>query len=109
MASAARMVESRWAMTMAVRPVSAAAKRLLHRDLRLRVEVGGRLVEQHHLRSREQEAGDREPLALAARQPVAALADHGVEPSGSDRTSSVEAGALERLPAAPPRRRRGSA
>ena len=54
-------------------------ERALYEDLVLGVEVARGLVEDHHRRVFEQQAGDGEPLLLAARQPVAALADDRVE------------------------------
>ena len=51
----------------------------LHRHLRLRVEVGRRLVEHHDIGCLEQQAGDGEPLLLPSREPVTAVTDEGVE------------------------------
>ena len=53
---------------------------LLHDALRDRVESGCRLVEQQHRRILQQHARDRDALLLAAREPVAALADDRVVP-----------------------------
>ena len=80
-----RMVDSRCAITSDVRPVSAVSQRVLDRGLRLAVEVRGRLVEDDDARPLEQHPGDRQPLLLAARHPVAAVADHGVEAFGERR------------------------
>ena len=55
--------------------------------LGLAVEVGGRLVEDHDRRGLQQQPRDGEPLPLTAGQPVAAVADHGVEAVGQSRTS----------------------
>ena len=55
-------------------------ERLLDQPLGFGVERGGRLVEQQDRRVAQQRAGDREALALAARQPRAAFAQEGVEP-----------------------------
>ena len=46
--------------------------------LALGIERGGRLVEDQDARLGDERAGDREPLALAARQIGAALLDHRV-------------------------------
>ena len=73
-------------------------QRLLHRGLGLRVEVGGRLVEDHDPRLGQQQPGDRQALALAARQPVAALADHGVETVGQRAHEPRQPGLVERRP-----------
>jgi hypothetical protein len=57
-------------------------ERALHRGLGLQVEVRGRLVEHNHRRRFEQQSGQRDPLLLAARQPVPAIAGDGVKPVG---------------------------
>ena len=57
-------------------------QRPLDGDLGLGVEVGGRLVEHDDVGRLEQQAGDGEPLLLAAAEPVAAVADDGVETLG---------------------------
>ena len=64
--------------------------------LRLGVEVRCRLVEDHDRGVLQQHAGDGEPLLLAARQAVAALADHRVVPLGEARDQVVDAGGLAR-------------
>ena len=69
-------------MTIEVRPASAVLQGLLHRHLGLGVEVGGRLVEDDDVGRLEQQPGDGDALLLAAREPVAAVADDGVEPVG---------------------------
>ena len=46
----------------------------------------GRLVEYDDPGSLEQQPRDRQPLPLATREPVAAVADHGVEPVGHAAT-----------------------
>ena len=46
------------------------------------VEVGGGLVQDDDAGAGEEEAGDRQALALAAGEAVAALADDGVEAIG---------------------------
>ena len=53
--------------------------RLAHQLLVAAVEARGRLVEQQHGRRREQRAGDREPLALAAGEHDAVFADRSAE------------------------------
>ena len=66
-------------------------ERALDRELRLGVEVRRRLVEDDDRGVLEQHAGDREPLLLAARHPVAALADHRVVAVGEARDQVVDA------------------
>ena len=78
MRSAFCTVDSRWAMTSVVRFCVNRAKRLLHQPLRFGVERARRLVEQQDRRILEDGAGERQALALAARQPQAAVADLGV-------------------------------
>ncbi len=60
-------------------------ERPLDRRLRLGVQVRGGLVQHHHRRGLEQQPGQRDPLLLAAGQPVAAVAHDGVEPVGQHR------------------------
>ena len=78
MRSASRIVDRRWAITSAVRPASAVVERRLDGGLVLVVEVAGGLVEDHDRRVLQQQPGDGQALLLAAAQPVATLADHGV-------------------------------
>ena len=73
-----RIVDSRWAMTIAVRPASSRRRPCLDRALGLDVDVRGRLVEHEDARVGDQCAGERDQLALAGRQLHAALADLGV-------------------------------
>ena len=70
----------------------------LDRDLGLRVEVGGGLVEDHDARAGQQQPGDRESLALSAGEPVAPLADDRVEPVGQRAHEVTEACVVDRLP-----------
>src|SRR5690606_2376398 len=53
-------------------------ERLLHGALAFRIERARRLVEQQDRRVLEERAGDRDALALAAREPHAALAEERV-------------------------------
>ena len=53
-------------------------ERLLDHRLVLGIDRGQRLVEDQDRRVAQQRAGDRQALALAAGQPGAALADHGL-------------------------------
>ena len=69
-ASAARSCEMTSVVRSRIRSPSEAAQ--------LGVEARGRLVEHEHRRVGQQRAGDRDPLALAAGQPAAALAELGV-------------------------------
>ena len=73
--SASRIVERRCAMMNAVRPCEQAAERAL--DLPLGADVDGarRLVEDQDARVGEQRARERDELALAEREPRAALAE----------------------------------
>ncbi len=64
----------------------------LHRGLVLGVEVAGGLVEDDDAGVLEQHAGDGQALLLAARQPVAPLADQGVEPVGQGGDDVPDAG-----------------
>ena len=64
-------------MTNTVRPGEQPVDRFLHQPLRLRVERGRGFVENEDRRIGEQRAGDRQPLALPAGEPRAALAEHG--------------------------------
>ena len=74
-ASAPSRVDRRWAIRISVRRPDSAAQRPHHRALRLVVEGRGRLVEHDHVRVVVERPGDADALALAARQPRAALAD----------------------------------
>ena len=65
-------------MVIVVRPRRSLVERRLDRALGLVVQRAGRLVEHQHPRVAQQRAGDRQPLLLAAGEPVAAGADHGV-------------------------------
>ena len=88
--SAATTVDSRWAIDQhraaGGRPGDGVAQRLLVD----RVELRRRLVEQQQARPAQQRAGDRDALALAARERGAALADGGVEAVGEPRHELVE-------------------
>ncbi len=53
-------------------------ERVLDERLRLRVEMGGGLVEDQDLGVLEDDPGDRDALLLSSRQPVSALADDRV-------------------------------
>ena len=80
-------------------PARGGIQSRLHDALAHRVERAGRLVEDEHGRVLQQHAGDRDPLLLAAREPVAALADHGVVALGERRDGVVDV-----APGAPPAR-----
>ena len=75
--SSARTVDRRWAMTIVVRPSSAAASPPGSAPPISAVEARGRLVQDQDRRVGQEGAGDRHPLALAAGQLDAALADQG--------------------------------
>ena len=72
------MVESRWAMTMEVRPARAVSS-ARWMGLGFGIEMGGGLVENDNVRRLEEQTGDSKALLLAAGEAVAALADHGFE------------------------------
>ena len=73
-----RIVERRWAITIAVRPASRRRRPCSMRALGVQVDVRGRLVEHEDARVGDQRAGERDQLALAGRELRAALADFGV-------------------------------
>ena len=79
----------------------AAGERGLERHLDgalgLRVEVRRRLVEHDDVRRLEQQAGDGDALLLAAGEPVAAVADHGVEAVGQRLDERQDLRAAQRL------------
>ena len=89
--SASRTVDSRWAITIVVRPTASASSASCTCALRLDVERAGRLVEHQHRRVAQDRSRDREALRLAAREPVAALADDGVEALRQPRQHVVDA------------------
>ena len=60
--------------------------------------MGGGLVEDHHSRLGQQEAGDGEPLTLAAREAVAPFPHHGVEPVGQRLDQRRQPGLAQRVP-----------
>ena len=62
-------------MTTTVRPAAEPGDGLGDRRLGVGIEVGGRLVEDDEVGVAEERARDRDPLALAAAQPDAVLAD----------------------------------
>ena len=72
-------------------------ERLLHEPLRLRVERRGRLVEDEDRRVAQDRARDRDPLLLAAREAVAALADHRVVALRERRDQLVDLRRARRL------------
>ena len=65
-------------MMMVVRPRMSFSSACLHQALGFRVQRTGRLVEQQDGRILENGPRQRDPLALTARQPRAALAQEGV-------------------------------
>ena len=81
--SAASAVDSRWAMLTVVRPSASFGQRAGERPLGLGVDRRGRLVEDQQPRVGELGPCQRDELALADRQPLAALADRrSSEPVG---------------------------
>ena len=72
-------VDRRCAITMSVRSGRDGVDRVAHALLVEAVERRGRLVEQQDRGCGQQRPGDREALALAAREHDAALADRGVD------------------------------
>ena len=73
--SASEIVDIRWATMNVVLPGHRLAQAALDRRLGLRVHRRGRVVEDQDPRVGEQRPGDRDPLALAARERQPALAD----------------------------------
>ena len=65
-------------MISVVRPCEQPVERLLDQALGVAVERAGRLVEDQDARVAQDRARDRDPLALAARQARAALADRRI-------------------------------
>ncbi len=57
-------------------------ERPLHGDLALAVEVRGGFVQDHDLRLLQEQACDRQACLLTTGEPVAAIADDGVEAVG---------------------------
>ena len=101
------IVDSRCAITIEVRPLQRDVERGLHERLVLGVEMARRLVEDHDRGVLQQHARDRDALLLAARQPVAALADDGVVAVGQRGDDVVDLrGAARRLELVLRRRRR---
>ena len=78
--------------------VQRRVERGLHGGFGTGVEARCRLVEHDDARIAQQHPGDREPLALAAGEPVAALADDGVESVGQRCDEQRHLGAFERSP-----------
>src|ERR1700744_3474322 len=72
-------------------------ERLLHGPFGLGVEGAGRLVQDQDARVPEQGPGDRDPLLLAAGEPVPAGADHGVVPVGQADDEVVDLGRAGRV------------
>ena len=73
-----RIVDRRWAITIAVRPDEQAPQALLDAPLGVQVDVGGGLVEHQDARVGDQRAGERDQLALSGGELRAALTDLGV-------------------------------
>ena len=86
------MVDSRWATMIVVRPDLEPVERVLDEPLRFVVERAGRLVEEQDRRVLEDRPGDRDALALAARQPRAAVADDRVVAVGQRADEVVGVG-----------------
>ena len=78
-------------MTNVGAPLHHFAERALDPALGRGVHAGGRVVEDEDPRLRQQGAGDRHPLPLAAGQGQAALADERVEPVGERVDELAEA------------------
>ena len=76
--SATSTVESRCAAISTVRPASAGRRPVDEVPLGLRVDRRHRVVEHDHARAGDERAGERDALALAAREVDAALADQRV-------------------------------
>src|SRR5690606_28515593 len=89
--SAPRIVATRCATTITV------ARRAQPRVRRV-VERGERVVEQVDRGVADDRAGDREPLALPAREVGPALRDRGVEPAVERLDEVARLGDLQRVP-----------
>ena len=76
----------------AAAPFHHPLQRLLDQRLALGIEVAGRLIQNEHAGILEDHAGDGHPLLLAARQPVAPLANDGVVPLGQASDEIVDIG-----------------
>ena len=85
-------------MTIVVRSLHQAVERVLDQPLAFGVERGGRFVEQQQGRVAQQRAGDRDALALPARQARSAFAHEGVEPFGKRAQEILGIGVARRLP-----------
>ena len=71
--------------------VAQLADQVAHRDAGLRVQPGGRLVEQEDLRAADQRGGQGQALALAAGQPPDRSAQQRAEPESLDELAAVPA------------------
>ena len=69
-------------------PLHQLLERRLHIGLGFRVQVRRRLIEDEDARALQDRAGNRDPLALAAGEPVPALSDHRVVPFGKRHDKS---------------------
>ena len=72
------MVDSRWAMTMEVRPLQQLVEGLLDQALGACVHGGGGFVQDQDARIGQRGAGDREQLPLSLRKTGAAFAQDGL-------------------------------
>ena len=88
---ASRIVESRCAITIAVRPASSRRRPCSISRLGVHVDVRGRLVEDQDARVGGRRARERHQLALAGGQVAAALADLGVVAVGQPLDELVRA------------------
>ena len=84
-------------MISVVRPAHRLAQREPDARLGRGVDRGGRVVEDQDARVGDERAGDRDALALAARERQAALADHGVVALRQRRDEVVRLRAARRL------------
>ncbi len=94
--SACSMVDSRCAMTSVVRPRISSSSASCTARSRLAVERRGGLVEDQDRRVLVDRAGDRQPLALAARQLAAVVADRGVDALRQRLDEVEQVGAAQR-------------
>ena len=96
--SAARIVDSRCAMTIAVRPLSASASAACTAasEVESRCAVASSRIDDARLG--QQQPGDGQPLALTAGEPVAALPDDGVQPVGQRLDQLAEPGRRQGAP-----------
>ena len=91
-------MERRWAITSDGPLGQRGVQRPLDRGLALAVEVGGRLVQDDQGLGLQQQPGDGQALLLPAGEPVAAVADDGLQAFREGLTSGPTSGRPSGLP-----------